>query len=202
MPVLFGRELLDLVLAVDDQLQGDRLHASRAQAAPHLVPQERADLVADEPVEHAARALRRNHLLVDRARMVERLLHRPLRDFVEREAVDFLPLASELLREVPADRFAFTVGVGRDVDVRRLLRRVLQLFDDLLSRRDRLVLFGEVVLDVDPELALRQIADVPHRRDDLEVATQIFVDGLRFRRRLDHHECFCHECSYAPFFSP
>ncbi len=52
---------------------------------------------------------------------------------------------------------------------------------------------GEVVVDVDAELALRQIADVSHRRDDLVVAPEIFVDGLRLRRRLDHDECFCHD---------
>src|SRR5205807_1806087 len=45
------------------------------------------------------------------------------------------------------------------------------------------------------ELALRQVADVTHRRDDLEVASQIFVDRLRLRRRLDHDQCLCHRTS-------
>ena len=93
---------------------------------------------------------------------------------------------------MPADRFAFAIGVGRDVDVRRVLRGVLQLLDDLLARHERLVLFGEVVVDVHTQLALRQIADVAHRRDHLVVAPEIFVDGLRLRRRFDHDECFCH----------
>ena len=48
----------DLALALDDQPQRDRLHASRGKPAPHLVPQQRRDLVAHQPVQHAPRLLR------------------------------------------------------------------------------------------------------------------------------------------------
>ena len=53
-----GYEGLDLALALADEAHGDRLHAARRQAAAHLVPQDRADLVADQAVEDAARLLR------------------------------------------------------------------------------------------------------------------------------------------------
>ena len=66
-----------------------------------------------------------------------------------------------------------------------LLRRVLQLLEDLLAAGDDFVRRLEPFVDVDAELALRQIADVPHRGDDLVVLAEIFVDGLRLRRRLD-----------------
>ena len=88
VPVLLGHERLDLALAVAHQLQRDRLHAAGAQAAADLVPEQRADLVADQPIEHAARALRRDHLLVDGARVLERLLNGLLGDLVERQAVE------------------------------------------------------------------------------------------------------------------
>src|SRR5262249_45124800 len=78
-----------------------------------------------------------------------------------------------------------------------VLRGILQFFDDLLARFDRFVLFGEVVVDVDTKLALGQIADVPHRRDHFVVAAQIFIDGLRLRRRFDHYECFCHSSFFT-----
>ena len=115
-----------------------------------------------------------------------------LRDLVERQPVNLPLLALELLGEMPADRFAFAIRVGRDVDVGRVLGGVLELLDDLLARLDRFVLLGEVVVDVHAELALRQVADVAHRRDDLVVAPEILVDGLGLRRRLDHDQCFCH----------
>src|SRR5205814_7709574 len=51
VPVLFWNELFDFPLAVGDELQRDRLHAPGAQPAADLVPEQRADLVADEPVE-------------------------------------------------------------------------------------------------------------------------------------------------------
>ena len=47
---------------------------------------------------------------------------------------------------------------------------------------------SKLVVDVDAELALGQIADVPHRGDDLVILAEIFVDGLRLCGRFDHHE--------------
>src|SRR5207247_1114123 len=80
VPVFLGHELFDLALAIGDELQRNRLHAAGAQAAADLVPEQRADLVADEAIEHAARALRVDHLLVDVLRVLERLEDRLLGD--------------------------------------------------------------------------------------------------------------------------
>ncbi len=117
IPVLNGHEGVDFSLAVADQLQRHRLHASGGQTATHLIPQQRADLVADQAIEYAARALRVDHLRVDRAWMLERVLHRLFRDLVEREPMELAFLPLQLLNEVPANRFAFAIRVGRDVDV-------------------------------------------------------------------------------------
>ena len=115
-----GTNALNLTLAIADQLQRDRLHASGAQAAADLVPEERADLVADQAVEHATRLLRVDHLLVDLRRMFERAEHALLGDLVEHQAADLLPIAAaELLGEMPADRLAFAVRVGRDENLGR-----------------------------------------------------------------------------------
>ena len=192
VPVLLGNELLDLPLTIAHKLQRDRLHAACAEAAAHFVPQQRTDLVADEAVEHAAGALGVDHLHVDALRVLDRLLNRLLRDLVEHQAVDLAFLSPELLREMPPDRLALAIRVGRHVDIGGVLGGVLQFFDDFLARRNRLVLLREVVVDGDAQLALGQVADVAHRRDHLEVAPEIFVDGPRLRRRLDHDECFCH----------
>jgi hypothetical protein len=46
--------------------------------------------------------------------------------------------------------------------------------------------FGfEAGIDVDAQLALRQVPDMTHGGDDLVVAPQILVNRLRLRRRLD-----------------
>ena len=198
VPVLLGHERFDRALAVAHQLQRDRLHASGAQAAADLVPEQRAELVADQTIEHAPRALGGDHLDVDGARMVQRLLHRLPGDLVERQAMELPLLARKLLRNVPADGLAFAVGVGRDVDVRRVLGGVLQFLDDLLARDERFVLLLEIVVDVDTQLALGEIADVSHRRDDFIIAPEILVDRLRLGGRFDHDQCFSHVALFPP----
>ncbi len=150
MPVLLGDELLDLALAISHELQRHRLDAPGAEASPHLVPQQRADFVADEAVENAAGSLRGHHLLIDDAGILQRILDRLLADLVEHEAVYLPLLAAELVRQMPADRLSLAIRVGGDVDVGRLFGCVLQLFDDFLPGGDRFVLLGKVVLDVDP----------------------------------------------------
>ncbi len=187
-----GTKRADLLLAVADQLEGHGLDASRAQPAPDLIPQQGADLVADEPIEHAASLLSIDHLHVDLGRVVQRFLNRLLRDLVEHQAPDFLLLRAQLFGQMPPDRFAFAVRVGCDVNVGRLFRGALQLRDNLLSCSDWLVGGSEPFVDVDTELALRQIADVSHRREHLVVASEILVDCLCLRRRFDDDERFCH----------
>ena len=50
------------------------------------------------------------------------------------------------------------------------------------------VLRLEVLLGVDAELRLGQVAHVPHRRLDDVLAVQILLDRLHLRRRLDDHQ--------------
>src|SRR5207344_686254 len=97
------------------------------EAPPDLGPQEVRDLVADEPVDDAARLLRVHAVLVDRARVLDRAGHGRLRDLVELRAVErrLRRAGPEHLLEVPADRLALAVRVGREVDRRGTLRRLL-----------------------------------------------------------------------------
>ena len=67
-PVLLGHEGPDLPLALADQADRDRLDAAGREAAAHALPEERADLVADQPVEDAPGLLGVHPLLVDPAR--------------------------------------------------------------------------------------------------------------------------------------
>ncbi len=53
-----------------------------------LAPHQRTDLIAHQPVEHAARLLRVDAVHVDLARVLERFLHRLLGHFVELDALD------------------------------------------------------------------------------------------------------------------
>ena len=103
-------------LAVGDQPDGHRLDPARAQVARHLLPEQRAELVADEPVEEPPGLLGVDHVHVDRADVAERLLDGPLGDLVEGHPADPVVGQVEGLLEVPGDRLALAVGVGRQVD--------------------------------------------------------------------------------------
>ena len=58
VPVLLRYERGDLVLTVDYQPEGNRLHPPGRQAAAHLLPQHGAQVVPDKAVQDAPRLLR------------------------------------------------------------------------------------------------------------------------------------------------
>ena len=86
-PVLLRHEGRYLLLALDHHPQRDRLHAARRKPASHLLPEQRAYLVADEPVQDATRLLGIDEALVDVARVLEGVEDGVLRDFVEDDAL-------------------------------------------------------------------------------------------------------------------
>ena len=181
-PVLDGDEGLDLALAIDDEPHRHRLHASGRQAAPDLVPQQRREAVAHQPVEHAARLLGVDLLDVDAARVLERRPHRALGDLVEGDAVDVLLRDRQLLGQVPADRLPFPVGVGGDVERVGLLGGLLEIVEHLLLGRRDHVLGLELLLGIHAELGLGQVAHVPHGGLDHILAVQVLRDRLHLGR--------------------
>ena len=134
-------------------------------------------LVADEAVEHATTLLRLDELHVEVAPVVDGLGDGLAGDLVEHHPLD-RHLGLEHLEEVPRDRLALAVLVGREVELARVLQRRLQLGDDVLLVVGHDVDGREVVVDVDAEPAdlglgdalrrllgaLREVADVPDAR--------------------------------------
>jgi hypothetical protein len=102
------------------------LHAAGGEAAAHFVPQQRRDLVAHQPVQHAARLLRVHQVDVDLAGF-SKPSDGLLGDLVEHHAVELRAAVlffRELFLQVPADGFAFAVRVGRQVDGSTFFRRL------------------------------------------------------------------------------
>src|SRR5262249_27116978 len=83
VPVLFRNERFDLALAIDDEPKGDRLHATGGEAERELRPDEGRDVVADDAIEDAARALRVVEVVVELARVRDAVLDTLLGDLVE-----------------------------------------------------------------------------------------------------------------------
>ena len=187
-PVLLGLEGGDLGIALADQAQGDGLHPPGGQAGVNDLPQEGADLVAHEAVEDAPGLLGVDLAQVEDAGPVDRLPHRLGRDLVEEDPLDLALLARDRLRHVPGDRLALAVGIRRQVDRVRPLRRSPEVGEDLALPADGHVAGHEVLVHVDAEFLRRQIADVPHARLHDEVAAEDLVDGRRLGRRLHDDE--------------
>ena len=120
--------------------------------------------------------------------VAERILDGPLGDLVEGDAADPVVGQVEGLLQVPGDGFAFAVGVGREIDHAGLRRGSLELADRLLLGRHDFVRRLVAVRDVEPELALGQVAHVPHARLDDVARAEELVDRLGLLRALDDHE--------------
>ena len=191
-PVLDRPERPDLALALDDQAHGDRLDAAGGQAGPDAAPQERADLVADQPVEDPAGLLGVDQLQVDLAglRNASRIASRVI-------SVKVTRLAS---RGVGAEQRSATWKAmaspsrSKSVASTRSSARLRARFSSatcFLESVGHLVGL-ELVLDVHAEVALGQVADVAVRGPDGVVGAQVLLDGLRLGRRLDDHQRLRH----------
>jgi transposase len=103
-----------------------RLHAAGRQLRHDLLPQDRADLVAVEPVEHATVSCASTERPVELARRLDGVLDRLRRDLVEDHPAD-RHLGLERLEQVPGDGLALAVLIGREEELVRALSRSLSL---------------------------------------------------------------------------
>ncbi len=117
-------------------------------------------------------------------------------------------LGVEDLEEVPGDRLTLAILVGCEVQLVRLLQRLLEERDLLLLAAGHGIEGLEVVVDVDsdagPLLALerrghlsgvaREIANVAYRRLDDVSVTEVARNGSGLRRGLDYDQSSGHGC--------
>ena len=195
-PVLARREVADLAFTLDDEADSHRLNATGRQARPHLAPEQRAERVADKPIHDPARLLSVDQVVVDRARVLERVGDGVTRDLREGHAPALALGHRRRLRDVPGDGLALAVKVCGQVDGVRALRRLGDRVELLAPIVGDHVLGLEVVLDVDAQLVtarvLGQVAHVPVGSEDLVIRAEISLDRARLGRRLDHDQVLCH----------
>ena len=121
--------------------------------------------------------------------MLHRLAHRLLGDGVEDDALDRLVLQRALFLEhfqdMPGDRFALAVGVGRKNEGVGAFDGACDVVEALLRLGVDLPDHSEVGLGVDGPILGRKISDMTKRGQDLIARPKIFVDGLGLGRRFD-----------------
>ena len=162
-PVLDRHERLDLPFTINDQAHRNRLHPPRGQTLANLVPQQRAQLVSHKPVNHPAPLLRLHEIEIDLAGMLQRILHRRLRDLMEDHPSRqdrWLALRLHRLQQVPRNRLTFPVRVSRQQQLRSTTGKKRQLLDQVLLLLRHHVTRREFLVNVHPKPALGQIADM------------------------------------------
>ena len=200
VPVGGGLEGHPLAFAVHHHAGDDGLHAAGGEAAGHLAPQHRGDLIAVEPVQDAPGLLGVHQVLVDIAQVVHGAVDGFLGDFTEGHPVDG-NLGLEHFQQVPRDGLALAVPIGCEIESVGVFELGLELGDLLLLVRGHHVVRLEVVVDVDGELAqrgllqfrgelrgLREVADVTNGGLHYEAFAEVLGDGLALGGRLHNHE--------------
>ncbi len=109
-PVLLRFEIANGLLALHDQSQCHCLHTSGRQPRLDGFPEQRARLVANEPVENAPSLLRLDFLIVYGDRIGNCLAHGVLGDLVEEDAL-YAGAVPQLIGHMPRNGFAFPVRI-------------------------------------------------------------------------------------------
>ena len=187
-PILDRHERFDLTFSLDDQPERHRLNASRRQASAHLLPEDRADAVADQTIEHASRLLGVHQIHVDVARMRERFFDGGFGDLVKDDALRARRFDLCRLEQMPRNRFAFAVGIGCEINLFGFLRQLLEFFDDFFFLVRHAILRREAVVHIHRKLRLQQVAHMSHRRADRVSLAEKTTDSLRLRGRFNDDE--------------
>ena len=138
-PILLRLERPNLALAFHHQPHRDGLHPPGAQSARDPLVQQRRNLVAHDAVEDSPRLLGIDQLHVHLAGVVERRPHGVLGNFIElhAEKLRAVLLALQNLLQMPGDRFAFAIRVGRQID---LLGALGGLFEIVVGENSKQIL--------------------------------------------------------------
>jgi len=128
-------------------------------------------LVADQTIQDPARDLCIELVSVQLLRIRDRLLHCFFSDLVDQNPMHAAMILCHLIGDMPGDRLSFAVGIGGEIDMLFSSRGFFEIVDHFFLRLDHVEVRREIFLDIDAELALRQIDDVTNRRLDLKIAT-------------------------------
>ena len=191
-PVFAGAEGLDLRFPLADQPERNRLHPPGAAAARQLAPEHGGEGEADEVIERPPCEIGFDQLLIEIPRVGNGGADRAPGDLVEGDPanIDALerPPILQHRADVPGDRLAFPVGVGRQIEG----AGALQSFGDRGHLPDAalvgLPIHGEILLRTDGSVLGRQVADMAEAREHGEAPAEILVYCLSLGGRFDNDD--------------
>ena len=192
--IFLGQEGVDLIFAVADHLRRHGLHAAGGEALFYLRPEDGADLVAHQAVEHAPRLLGVDAVDVNAARVLDGGLDGLHRHFVELDAAGGMLVDAQHIGQMPGNGLALAVRVGGEIDLRGRARLLADAVEDVAASADGDVLRLEVVLRGNADLRFGKVAHMSLRGFHLIATAEEFGDGLRLGRGFHDHQFRCHSC--------
>ena len=184
VPVFLGLEGLDLLFPVHDQPHSHALHTAGGKPPAHLAPEEGAQLIAHQTVQHPAGLLGVEQVGIDDAGMGHALLHAFFGDFPEGDPVGGVQRQAQNVGQMPADGFPLPVRVGGQEHFVRLFGGGFQFLDELFLALDADILGCVVMLHINAHLTGGQVPDVAHAGGHFIAVAQVFADGLGLGGRL------------------
>ncbi len=167
----------------------------------HLLPEYRTDLVSHQPIKDPPGLLGFVFIDVQLQGVLNGRDDGLPGQVVEEDPVDLF-VSVYFARHVPRDGLPLAVGVGRQKDGIRLLRRFLQFGDDLLLFGDDLIDGLKVIVNIDPQLAFGKVFDVSDRGLHLKFRAKVFLYGLHLGWGFNDNKRGGHGYSFITNFFP
>jgi len=189
-PIFINAKGAALALAFDNQSHGNRLHASGRKAELYFVPEQWREFVSDQPIKQASRLLRMHQTQVNGARMFQGLRNGVFSDFMKGDAFGLCGIQTQNFRNMPRNRFAFTIFVCCQQNFRGVFGRGLERGDSFFAARRHFIGWGKVVLGIYSHFAFGKIAHMTKRGEHVVLPSQILGDGFCLRWRLNNDQGF------------
>ena len=189
-PVFAVVEGFDFHLTLNNDAQGDGLNAACGFRTGQATPENGAEFETHEVIKRTAREVGVDQRLIHDAGIFHRLGDGSFGDRVENNPryggvfLDDFAFAQRFF-EVPTDRFAFAVRVGREDQIVVFHEGVGNRLEVLFRIARDLPKHVEIVVRVDRSVFGRQVANVSVGGQNRVVRSQIFVDCLGLSRGLN-----------------
>ena len=165
------------------------MHPAGRAGAGQLAPQDGREVEADQIVQRAAGHVGVDQVLIDHAWVLEGVFDGGLGNLVENHTLDVfaleLPALFQLIHDVPGDRFTFAVRVSGEDQLVVILECLLDILEPLVAVGLDQPRHLEIFVWIDRAILGGQIADVSETRKNLEIRTEILVDGFGLGRGLN-----------------
>ena len=180
-PVFGYFKRFNFTFPVANQPDSHRLNPAGAEAAAYFLPQQGTQFITYDTVKHSPGLLRIHLIIIDDTGMLKGFDHRRFGNLIEFDTTGILRRDIEQSGQMPGDRFSFTIRVSCQIHFVGLRRLLEQFFQKIVLAAHNDIFRFKTRFHVNAELALRQIAQMPHRSlDRVFVFPEIFFDGGRF----------------------